>query len=142
MSIFIKEGNVKNLYFKDDEFLPEKEVSDEYVEIKESIPYGMQSMYQQKITNALVYSGSSVVKVKPEAYDVDIWLLAQVIKGVTYLNENGEVAEYTPKSIASLEKDLKELFVTKFVNGLIAKVKDYYGIQQEEKKDESVDLGE
>ncbi len=142
MSIFIKEGNVKNLYFKGDEFLPDNEVSDEYVEIKESIPYGMQSMYQQKITNALVYSGSSVVKVKPEAYDVDIWLLAQVIKGVTYIDENGEIAEYTPKSIASLEKDLKELFVTKFVNGLITKVKDYYGIQQEEKKEESTDLGE
>jgi hypothetical protein len=142
MSIFIKEGNVKNLYFKGNDFLSENEVSDEFVEVKESIPYGVQSMYQQKMSNALVYSGNSVVKVKPEAFDVDIWLLAQVIKGITFLNDGGDIDEYVPKSQASLEKDLKEQFVTQFVNNLIVKVKDYYGIQEEKKDKEEQDLGE
>lgn len=144
MSIFVKEGNMQQLYFKDSVFLPKGEISEEFVEIKESIPYGLQSQYQQKVSNALVYSGKTVVKVKPEAFDVDIWLLSQVVKGIIYL-DNGEPEEYRPKSQAALEKDLKELFVTQFVTGLIAEVKDYYGIQEKEeekKEEEEQNLGE
>lgn len=137
MSIFVKEGSMKQLYFKDNVFLPKGEISEEFVEIKESIPYGLQSQYQQKVSNALVYSGKTVVKVKPEAFDVDIWLLSQVVKGITYLDD-GEPQEYRAKSQAMLEKDLKEVFITQFVTNLITEVKDYYGIQEkeEEKKEE------
>jgi hypothetical protein len=144
MAIFVKEGNVKRFYFKDEVFLPEGETSDEFVEVKETIPYALQSQYQQKMSNSLVYSGNSVVKVKPEAFDVDIWFLANVVKSVVFLDDNGKPAEYTPKSMAMLEKDLKEIFVTKFVNGLITRAKKYFGLQ-EDKSDtnkEEDDLGE
>jgi hypothetical protein len=143
MSIRARDGSVVRLYF-DDEFNFVDEKTPEYVEILDGLTYSIHTKYTQKMSDSIVYKGDEVVKIKEEAFKTELWLLSKVIKEIASV-EDGEVVIITPPlKTDDFMSTLSELN-SKFINKLLTKVKEIYGMagkaKEEEEKSEE-ELGE
>jgi hypothetical protein len=143
MSIRARDGSVVRLYF-DDEFNFVDEKTPEYVEVLDSLTYSLHTKYTQKMADSIVYKGEEVVKIKEEAFKTELWLLSKVVKEIVSIEE-GEVVTITPPLKTDDFIGILNEFNSKFINKLLAKVKEVYGMagkaKEEDEKDEEA-LGE
>ncbi len=144
MSIRAKEDSVIRLYFDGEfEFVDEK--TPEYVEIMDSLTYSLHTKYTQKMSDSIVYRGDEVVKIKEGAFQTELWLLAKVVKKIVSVEDNGELEVIeAPAKTEDFISTLSNLN-SKFINKLLSKVKDVYGMAgkgKEEAEEDDEKLGE
>jgi outer membrane lipoprotein-sorting protein len=136
MSLFARNDTVK--FYFDEGKLNESAVSEEFIEVKEKLPYKLRREYQKKMASSIIYKGNNEAQIKPDAVEHDKWLLAKIIVRIVAEDENGDIEELEDKAVTP---QLIDELDSKIIDQLSNKIKDMYGLTAQA-KEEADELGE